>query len=113
MGVRQAPLTYEDEYRWAIESGAEFSWVDDPNDNEEIYDSEEIYGPLGCVMRDKDSRIVASLWGILLSGKDDPYRHEVETELAAEAKFYVDADASLIANTPELRALIAYVAQLP
>lgn len=68
----------------AKERGWTFEWEHDPEPYEkgdaEIEDPDEV---LGCVLKDEDGKVLASLWGI--GDPDHNYRRVVEAELAQEA----------------------------
>ena len=61
---------------WIDDDSPDLSWMSE----EEQQQAHEV---LGCVLKDENSHVLASLWGI--TGPDREYMRVVEAELAAES----------------------------
>jgi hypothetical protein len=98
---------------WAATTGAlVFEWEDDPDADLSCQCGDD-HGPAyGCMVRRKGEHdVLASLWGIQFG--DVPRQSAasarvVEAELADEVLAEIRANDLLMANNPELRALVAY-----
>jgi hypothetical protein len=61
---------------WVADDCPDLSWMSDEERHREHH-------VLGCVLKDTDGNVLASLWGI--TDPDNNYQRVVEAELAAEA----------------------------
>jgi hypothetical protein len=61
---------------WTFDADADLSWMSD-SEREQEHEIE------GCILRDSEGRVLASLWGIV--DADSAYRRVVEAELSLEA----------------------------
>jgi hypothetical protein len=63
---------------WVADDDADLSWMTED-------ERQQPHEVLGCVLRDADGNVLASLWGI--TDPDSSYQRVVEAELAAEALY--------------------------
>jgi hypothetical protein len=79
LGLAKAEAYAEDHewsFEWVFDDDADLSWMDEA---ERKLDHEV----LGCVVKDADGEVLASLWSIV--DPDASYRRVVEAELSSEA----------------------------